>query len=86
MKARGSRHRCGNCRTVDKCKIYWLEEEGHDGLVPYWLCSQCREIMDTEWPEPDSEPVVCSNCGSTVYPDGDDTCPECGANVYSLGW
>lgn len=28
--------------------------------------------------------VRCANCGERVYPSEDDSCPECGCNVYSM--
>ncbi|MBR5592344.1 MAG: hypothetical protein IKW38_07510 [Kiritimatiellae bacterium] len=63
-----------------------------------WVCEDCmRERYGDDWrtrycddeEEYDEEEhgdvgrVWCGNCGELVYPDEDDeTCPECGCNVY----
>lgn len=90
MKPLGNRRCCGNCHTVGRCEIRYLPDNNDDSrLEPIWLCARCRALVDEEESEDydeEEEGIICSNCGCRVCPDEDDTCPECGANVYILGY
>lgn len=62
-----------------RCDLWqFFNSEYSDVEVEEWA-------KDDEDDDSDDDLVCCGNCGEWVYPDEDDeTCPECGCNVYMM--
>jgi ribosomal protein S27AE len=80
--------KCAVCGRVTHCCTFvsngsydYVDDNGN----PEWFCPNCVDayVFPEEEEHGDVGRVWCGNCGELVYPDEDDeTCPECGCNVY----
>lgn len=82
--------KCAICGRMTEC--YTTVSDGSYDYIgddgnPEWFCSDCVDayVLTEEEDSGDDGRVWCGNCAEWVYPDeDDDSCPECGCNVYMI--
>lgn len=79
---------CAICGCLTDCETYVINgsyDYVDDNGRPKWYCPDCidRYVCPPDNPPgEDDDRECCGNCGEWVYPNEDDSCPECGGNVY----
>ena len=79
---------CAICGCVTNC-ITFVTNGSYayvdDNERPKWFCPSCikTDVRSPEGEDEDDSRAWCKNCGELVYPNEDNSCPECGCNVYT---